>query len=94
MTPVSRKKGTGRMRILPLAALLLLLSTGLPSHAGERDMKTNTGGNGPKKDILLSLKIAEARRKDHSRRYFQSLARRMQHKGTVPRARIHVNGPR
>ncbi len=94
MTPFIREKGTGRVRIFPLAALLLILSTGLPSLAGEKGMKTNTGGNGPKKDILLSLKIAEARRKDHNRRYFQSLARRMRLKGIPPRAQSHGKVPR
>ncbi len=94
MIRVHREKGTGWIRTFPVAALLLLLSAGFPSHAGDRNVNPPAGGNGSKKDILLSLKIAEARRKDHSRRYFQSLARRMQLKGTVPRVRIHGKDPR
>lgn len=94
MKRVLRENGHGWIRLFPLAALLILLSVGFPSQAGERNAKPKAGMSGPKKDILLSLKIAEARRKDHSRRYFQSLARRMQLKGFSQPARTHGKGTR
>ncbi len=93
MRRVFREEGHAWKRLFPLAALLLLLSAGL-SPAGERGVHPGAGGNGAKKDVLLSLRIAEARRKDPSRRYFQSLARRMQLKGTLRRMPSHGKGPR
>jgi hypothetical protein len=66
---------------------------GVPSHAGERDMKTPPGGEGQKKEILLSLKISEARRKETSRRYFQSLARRLHFKKIPLRAQDRGKKP-